>query len=103
MLLEELCALNAERMLQNTSWCLEQCHSLPSLGLQGPSDENAFTPQRPTSNGNYGTPGGNAFATPASMTSQHSIEDEETLLLDPQVTLLTCQPTPLTAASDGCH
>ena len=62
-------------------------HSLPSLGLQGPSDENAFTPQRPTSNGNYGTPGGNAFATPASMASQHSIEDEETLLLDPQVTL----------------
>ena len=53
--------------------------------LQGPTDENAYTPQRPTSNGNFGSPGNNAFGTPASVASQHSLEDEETLLLDPQV------------------
>ncbi len=56
-----------------------------SLLSQGPADENAYTPQRPTSNGNFGTPGTNAFATPNSVASQHSLEDEETLLLDPQV------------------
>ena len=41
--------------------------------------------KRPNSNGNFSSPGNNAFATPASVASQHSLEDEETLLLDPQV------------------
>ena len=56
--------------------------------LQGSADDVNLTPQRPSANGNFGTPSGGAFATPSSAASQHSLEDEETLLLDPQVPIL---------------
>ena len=56
--------------------------------LQGSADDVNLTPQQPSANGNFGTPSGGAFATPASVASQHSLEDEETLLLDPQVPIM---------------
>ena len=67
--------------------------------LQGSTDDVILTPQRPSANGNFGTPSGGAFATPASVASQHSLEDEETLLLDPQV-LIMLQPLPVMAVCD---
>ena len=60
------------------------------FALQGSADDATLTPQRPSANGNFGTPSGVTFATPASVASQHSLEDEETLLLDPQVPTLRC-------------
>ena len=56
--------------------------------LQGPhSQPDSPTRSASAGNGPYGTPphGAHAFGTPASNASQHSFEDEETLLLDPQV------------------
>ena len=75
-----------------------------SRWLQGPHSQ-PDSPARQmggAANGPYGTPphGANAFGTPASGASQHSFEDEETLLLDPQViTLLTQLIPPLTLAA----
>lgn len=57
---------------------------------QGPSQPGSPSRQSSSANGPFSSPGNsNPFATPASVTSHHSLEDEETLLLDPQVLLLT--------------
>ena len=68
--------------------CLITWDECGLAALQGSADDVNLTPQRPSANGNFGTPSGGAFATPASVASQHSLEDEETLLLDPQVPTL---------------
>ncbi|EIE22795.1 hypothetical protein COCSUDRAFT_47698 [Coccomyxa subellipsoidea C-169] len=51
----------------------------------GPSQPGSPSQKSSSANGPFASPGNsNPFATPASVTSHHSLEDEETLLLDPQ-------------------
>lgn len=59
-------------------------------GQQGPSQPDSAS-RHSYANGPFNSPGtSNPFATPASVTSHQSLEDEETLLLDPQVLHAAC-------------